>query len=451
MLAYQSIKIETYSGENVTVLSKDKLPVFFEIADQERLLPTVYSLWQAPELVPYFTTFPPVLLKLANGADLMVPGIIREGSDLRAFGRYKKDEICAVNLTSNKSAVGVGLVARSSEDMYMSGGHGIGVKMLHVFGDNLWGIEPTVIQQVPLSGPTKSIPTLTNDSDFPALGSEPPKKEEVAEKLANLEINNDQETEGNQEESENLDDVLKGIFLGSLKSNKKQLSSQLPLLVSTFYPNYVQKEMQADRSVNIKETSFKKVSTFIKKMSESGYITLKEETKGIEKIVAVNFDHPDIINFAMKKKEKSANDSSVQEGPQLLLTKMTELYVVNEPTKALFNCLAVPVGKSLDSTQVKNYIKDYVCRNKLFDNTTKHVTLDENLKVIVGAITQASTVSLENLNDIVLDRMDNTFEMRSQSKPQAKGGKKPIITITTATRSGNKKVILILKKILVAY
>lgn len=58
----------------MTVLSKDKLPVFFEIADHERLLPTVYTLWQVPELVPYFTTFPQVLLKLANGADLMVPG-----------------------------------------------------------------------------------------------------------------------------------------------------------------------------------------------------------------------------------------------------------------------------------------------------------------------------------------------------------------------------------------
>lgn len=462
--SYQAVKIITHTEQQVTVYTMDKKPMIFEL--EEKFYPTLYAVWLCSEpLVPHFTTFPNVLPKLANGADLMMPGVVKEGSDLKSFGRFNRDDVVAVNLTSNKSAVGIGFLAKNSEDMYMSGGHGVCVKMVHVFGDKLWGFEPSVTQQIPLSGPVLKAPSLDTD-EFPPLGGEPTKAgsqqvkpqpkaqvETLAKQLDNLEVAGNvspQLGDLSLVPTVNPDDILKGMFFTSLKLNKKELLGALPMLVSTFYPSYVQKQPQpdADKPITIKDTSFKKVSTFIKKMNELGVIVVKEEAKGIEKIILINFEHPDLLGFKLIKSPEAKTISNVETAAasHLLLTKMTELFVVNEATQKFFNSMGVPEGKSLDSTQIKNYVKDYVGRNKLIDGVSKGIILDDILvKMCIGKreTTAPILMNVDHVAARVLNQMDNTFEMRSQTNPQMKGGKKAIIQITTATRMGNKKVTLI--------
>ena len=411
-------------------------------------------MWLVQSFVPYFTTHAQVLPKLANGANLMMPGVVKDGSDLKSFGRFQKDQIVGVNLTSNSSAVGVGILAKDSEDMYMSGGHGICVSMLHVFGDKLWGMEQTVTQQIPIGQPVLKAPTLNSEQDFPALGSEQPKLEQfdnVHRGLENLSIVKNQPVQPeisteDADESVNPDEVLKKMFLSGIKLNKKELISSLPILVSTFFPKFVQKQPQPnpEKPVTIKETSYKKVSSFIKRMAEEGFLVVREENKGVEKITSINFDHSELVSHVPIKPEK--HEAQSETSSHLLLTKMTELYVVNETTKKLFNSLGVAEGKALDSAQIKNYVKDYVSRNKLLNNLTKDVTLDDILvEACVGQRenTNPVTMSLDKIISIVHSRMEQTFEMRSQTGPVMKGGKKPIIQITTATRMGNKKVTLV--------
>lgn len=446
--AFQAVKVITNCEEQVTIYTNEKRPMFFEFED--RLFPTVYSLWLVPSFIPYFTTHAQVLPKLANGAHLMMPGVVKEGSDLKSFGRFNKNQIVAVNLTSNSSAVGIGVLAKDSEDMYMSGGHGVCVHMLHVFGDKLWGMEQTQTQQIPLGQPVVKAPTLSNEQDFPALGSEPQKKEEpkaVQQQMESLNVNNSEGTLTDKEnESESPDILLKKMFLSGLKLNKKELVSLLPVLVSTFFPKFVMKQAQPnpDKPVTIKETSYKKVSTFVKKMAEEGFLVVREENKGVEKITSINYEHPDLLSHIPLKSEK--DDVKNEASPHLLLTKMTELFVVNDATKKLFNSVGVAEGKALDSSQIKNYIKDYVSRNKLLNSLTKVVTLDDVLVSICIGLRENDnpiTMPLEQIISIVHSRMEQTFEMRSQSGPAMKGGKKPIIQITTATRMGNKKVTLV--------
>lgn len=384
----------------------------------------------------------------------MLPGVVKEGSDLKSFGRFKRDDIVAVNLTSNTSAVGIGTLARDSDDLYMSGGQGICVKMLHVFGDKLWAMEPSMTLQIPLSGPVVKAPTLSNEQDFPALGAEPVKppvkSDEVQQQMENVSITSKKEEKLTMEVIANPDEVLKSMFLSALKLHMKEIVNSLPILVGTFYPLYVQKQVQPnpDKPITVKDTRYKKLSTFMKQMSDDGFITVREETKGVDKIISVNYDHPELLTHRPKKPDSSnqQNDNKAETTSHLLLTKMTELYVVNDATKKLFNSLAVAEGKALDSVQIKNYVKDYVGRNKLLNVLTKEVTLDDTLvEICVGKreSNEAITMSIEKITGSVLSLMDNTFEMRSQSGPQMKGGKKPIIQLTTATRSGNKKVTLV--------
>ncbi|XP_039433413.1 eukaryotic translation initiation factor 2D [Culex pipiens pallens] len=445
------VKIVTYGEQQVTVYTSEKRPIFFEV--EGKLLPTVYTLWACPELVPLFTTHPAVLPKLANGADLMIPGVVRSGNDKKSWGNYGKEAVVGVNLTSNRAAVGVGLLAHDSEDLYMCGGHGVAVRMMHVFGDKLWGMEPSVCQQVPLLGATQAVP---KEDDFPPLGGpvEPVKAvTAVAEQLeqVDLEANGDDgeasDPEPEPESQPDPDQLIRAAFLNAIKLHGKKIP--LPLLTSTFYPQYVQPELP--EGIEMKRSSYKKVGTFLKKMADDGIIQIKEEKKGVEKLVAIALDHPDVVSFFPYKLRKPEDPEAAGSGgaggdssasTPLLLTKMVEMYAVNEPTEKLFGAVGVGLGKALDETQVRNYVKDYVGRNKLMVPDVKLVNLDETLQQLCGA-SPGQQLSIPELCNIVLRTMTSTFEMRSHKGPVTKGGKRAIIHLTTATRSGNKKVTLI--------
>lgn len=45
------------------------------------------------DLLPYFTTLAGVLPKLSNGADLMLPGVIPQGTGMNVYGHYKKGQL----------------------------------------------------------------------------------------------------------------------------------------------------------------------------------------------------------------------------------------------------------------------------------------------------------------------------------------------------------------------
>lgn len=73
------VKLIAYSGQLISAYTCDRRPMFFEFSpsgDETKtvILPTVYSLWILPDLVPSFTTHAAVLPRLAGGADLMLPG-----------------------------------------------------------------------------------------------------------------------------------------------------------------------------------------------------------------------------------------------------------------------------------------------------------------------------------------------------------------------------------------
>lgn len=53
------IKLITHNEDIVNVYAVDKRPLFFETPDQV-FLPTVYTLWLIPNMLPAFTTHPAV-------------------------------------------------------------------------------------------------------------------------------------------------------------------------------------------------------------------------------------------------------------------------------------------------------------------------------------------------------------------------------------------------------
>ena len=70
-------KIETFAGDYVLLYQKSKsVTLFFELEKDKIMFPSLWTLWQYPEMMPAMTTSGAVVSRLANGADLMLPGVI---------------------------------------------------------------------------------------------------------------------------------------------------------------------------------------------------------------------------------------------------------------------------------------------------------------------------------------------------------------------------------------
>lgn len=393
---------------------------------------------------------------------MVLLGVIKQGTGYSTYGNYARDSVAAVNLTSNRSAVAVGMMAKSSADLFMSGNAGVAVNVLHVFGDKLWGLEPAVTLQVPNSGAIIKPPTM---DEFPALGEAPRAKKEapihqnseakapiasetqLETDMQNVNIsqdNGEQPTDGQEDEAdeaaesvESPDDKLKRAFLIAIKKMGKK--PPIPLLTSNFYRNHI---LEADSAIDIKKTSYKKMSKFLQDMASYNYLTVKEEPKGVEKIVAFNITHPDVVNTILNVSDGGGPQSQSSSGG-LFVTEMKELYTVGNETMKFFNIFDVKCGERIEPAQVKKYVKDYVCNNKLQDPANiRQIHVDEMLRDVCQFEESNKIVPFDVILASITDRMDHSFGMRNRNELKT-SGKQASIKMTLATRCGNKKVTLI--------
>lgn len=353
----------------------------------------------------------------------------------------------------------------------MSKNSGVCVKMLHVFGDKLWEIEPSVCLQIPKDEGTVKLPSI---DDFPALGASNKNQNKVAKSTAieiasnianekpevveynesapiNTKENDGDYTEANSTnikivhtENENNalsknseDEKLKNAFKVAIKKMGK--NPPVPILCSNFYRCHI---LNADSSINIKQTSYKKLSKFLQEMSSENFLTVKEEAKGVEKITAFNVAHPEILNFTLSASE--TEESNAASNPDnLFLTEMKELYFVNDKTIKFFNTFNVGQNEGLEAVQIKKYAKEYIRNNKLQDPTNIHLLqVDDLIKETCQLSTEVKVIHFDNLVSLITSQMDRNYAMRKKNELKV-GGKQSIIKMSLATRSGNKKVTLI--------
>lgn len=356
------------------------------------------------------------------------------------------------------------MLARSTADLYMAANQGIGVKILHVFGDKLWGLEPAVCLQVPNAGALIKPPTM---DEFPALGESTVKSNKTAHEkisneietpsestldeqaqleagLQNVDISKDGDGDSNaveqnedSESTESPDDRLKQAFLMSIKKMGKKPPT--PLLTSNFYRNHI---LEVDSDIDIKKTTYKKLSKFLQDMASYNYLTVKEEPKGVEKIVAFNITHPDVVNTILSV-TPSGGPGSKSNGDDLFVKEMKELYTVTSETKKFFNVFDIKCGEGIEPAQVKKYVKDYVCNNKLQDmGNIRQIHVDDMLREVCQFDENNKVVPFDVVLATITDLMDHSYAMRNKNELKT-GGKQATIKMTLATRCGNKKVTLV--------
>ncbi|KAF5907291.1 eukaryotic translation initiation factor 2D, partial [Clarias magur] len=462
------VKIYAHKGDAVTLYVLHRNPMFFQL--EKQLYPTVYTLWRYPDLLPAFTTWPPVIQKLTGGADLMLPGVVMSSTGLPDVNQ---GDSCAVNVVSNRAPVAVGIAAVSSREMRTSGMKGKGVNVLHTYMDQLWAFgDKTAPPVMPVTDPSVRAEADVDggesgeegSEDFSQEGeghndSETAAVESTCQNVQELSLQDgekEQETREVQGEEEDLrspqeqmDALLFQCFRHALKSKVKK--SELPLLTGTFLRKHMASCCPKGKNLDIKKSSYKKLSKFLQSMQkEHSLVRVKELSKGVDSIVEVDWKNPELCSFCVPEDweppEESSEDrescAEVYKPPEI-----TALYGVTARLEPLFQDVQKKKGAVLQATEVRSIIGDYVKRNELVHENKSYVKINPVLCDCLLDKSEYQEVEVLKWDDLfsrTLSRMQLCHQMQFPGQaPVVRKGQVEPIDISVASRGSNKKVTII--------
>ncbi|KAM8813782.1 eukaryotic translation initiation factor 2D isoform 1-T1 [Rhynchonycteris naso] len=458
------VKLYAHRGDAVTVYVSGGNPILFEL--EKNLYPTVYTLWSYPDLLPTFTTWPPVLEKLVGGADLMLPGLVVPPAGLP---QVQKGDLCAIVLVGNRAPVAIGVAAVSTSEMLTSGLKGRGFSVLHTYQDHLWrcgnkssppSIAPLVLDPPDLSeekGSVQADPTLQGDMRHLTLESEEEENgenqemcgaktlPEASEDPSVGDLNPDPTDSKTLQEQ--MDELLQRCFLHALKCRVKK--ADLPLLTSTFLGSHVFSCCPEGWQLDIKKSSYRKLSKFLQQMQQEQIIQVKELSKGVESIVAVDWRHPRITSFVIP--EPSPTSQTIQEGSReqpFHPPDIKPLYCVPASMTLLFQESGHKKGSVLEGSEIRTVIINYAKKNDLVDADNKNlVKLDPILSDCILEKSEQHTVTKlpwDSLLTRCLGKLQPAYQVTFPGQePIVKKGKICPIDITLAQRASNKKVTVV--------
>ncbi|XP_033618118.1 eukaryotic translation initiation factor 2D isoform X3 [Fukomys damarensis] len=467
------VKLYTHKGDAVTAYTSAGNPILFEL--EKNLYPTVYTLWSYPDLLPTFTTWPLVLEKLVGGADLMLPGLVVPPAGLP---RVQKGELCAIALVGNRAPVAIGVAAMSTAEMLAAGLKGRGFSVLHTYQDHLW-------QSGDKSSPPSIAPPLPDATDVSeekvqgdmrglALRGEEGNGEacrahgesslpEAPEDGSGSRGDPSQDLAEGKSLPEQMDGLLRQCFLHALKCRVRK--ADLPLLTSTLLGSHMFSCCPEGQQLDIKKSSYKKrlcargvrgpcpappqLSKFLQHMQQEEIVQVKELSRGVESVVAVDWKHPSITSFVIP--EPSPASQTVQEGGReqpYRAPDVKALYCVPASMTLLFRESGHRKGSALEASEVRATVIDYVKKNDLVDADNKNlVKLDPVLcDCILEKNEQHTVLKLpwDNLLSRCLEKLQPAYQVTFPGQePLVKKGKICPIDISLAQRTYNKKVTVV--------
>ncbi|XP_049713691.1 eukaryotic translation initiation factor 2D isoform X2 [Elephas maximus indicus] len=454
------VKLYAHKGDAVTVYVSGGNPILFEL--EKNLYPTVYTLWSYPDLLPTFTTWPPVLEKLVGGADLMLPGLVVPPAGLP---QVQKGDLCAIALVGNRAPIAIGVAAMSTAEMLTSGLKGRGFLVLHTYQDHLWksgdkssppSIAPPAEGLADLREEKDSVqadPSLQEDMRHLHLEGEAEENGELLQ-LCGEKVSEDpdvgaldQDTRGSKTLQEQMDELLQRCFLHALKSRVRK--ADLPLLASTFLGSHMFSCCPEGQQLDIKKSSYKKLSKFLQQMQQERVIQVKELSRGVESIVAVDWKHPRITSFITP--EPSQTSQTIQEGSREQPYHPPDikfLYCVPAGMTLLFQESGHKKGSFLKGSEVRTAIINYAKKNDLVDADNKNlVKLDPVLcDCILEKNEQHTVLKLpwDSLLTRCLEKLQPAYQVTFPGQePIVKKGKICPIDIILAQRASNKKVTIV--------
>ncbi|XP_051124047.1 uncharacterized protein LOC127246621 [Andrographis paniculata] len=488
------ITVSKYPNRILVYALEGDCPMFYDIDGRgSELFPTVFALWKVPHLLPAF------LLKGAEvsrfvlgGADLMFPGIQIHAESLPSFSA---GEPWTVKVPGNPAPIAVGTTTMSSTEALKAGLRGKALKIGHYYHDSLWELAEKCcvpnagfLQDIVLEDPALSSPVKTSDScdddslvkltnviehmpeasttdgastipDYADM-EDPIVMNGVSEQITTAMVDLKFEESGlcvgsslseqHPLSVEDMDMLLDKCLLQALHTTVKD--KDLPIPGSILWSSHVLPCRPSGITLDIKKSSYKKLSKWLQSKSVTGVISVKEDKHKKEvSLVAVNRNHSDYLSFKPEKKkvdkhEQSAT-SAASEGQPHKLFDVVELYKPNVHVNSIFSAIGADTGKLYNASEASQVVFGYIEKEKLAKQAEKSVViLDATLcdALFKGTIKKGGMYPTEihkkDIGPIFVSRMQaHHVVTRGSDTVVRKGSLKPL-QIVTERRQGNKKV-----------
>ncbi|CAD0113094.1 unnamed protein product [Aureobasidium uvarum] len=465
-----TVYVGAYPGDDARVL-------WFKIED--RMYPTVYTLWKQPGIVPLLHTPGFVVQKLQGGADLMTPGLANGPPFHPKATKGAVVAIASLEQPSVPVAVGACLIDVSSLGA-VQGSRGHAVQTMHWSGDEIWSYSNS--NKPGLNAPESIEGWLATKDD----------EGKLAEQAADLNIDEDEEEQGGvnldkspsdqPDPSEGLgedapadgeiDDAFRKAFIYGVYHYKETNSGQpnfgleYPLTQSFVMSNLVQPFLPAHtpeqaNSLQIKKSSYKNIKKFIKSLDKAKIVKTKERDQHETVILDIDFNDAAIADFkpypagtslgrgAKATVEIDTADSSI--GQKL---EKQQYYKLKDRLLPLFESADASSQSLFTASEIKPIITAYIESENLVNPKNKRlVTLNPTL---ANAVFDGSTpldkevlakgsVPRDALTERILQACTPHYAIARTSSsstptPKPKSGAAPKIKVTLETRSGNKTV-----------
>ncbi|KAG5358179.1 Translation machinery-associated protein 64 [Yarrowia sp. B02] len=488
----RTCKFEAHTGEKgIMYIDLDGAPLWFTIRSAkdktDLMIPTVFTLWKAPYLLPRIATWKPVLAKLMGGADLMLPGTVPPFPQ-----NARKGSLVAVVDAENPTVpLGVGqCILPLFEIEVVRGRTGKAVLMDTVVEDEIFHLGKHEVQvpadlsdlmEIPYEEPKTEAETEQpeiavkieeedpNDR-FSREGTPGPEDiRQIAEKLEETNLDKPEETkpeettEDTKEPSETPDqpetslttDDIDHAFKRALMQSLYKISKapiDLPIPSSTFMSEYVLNNLPIYHpNVNIKKTSWKKASKFLKTMEKEKLMKVKEKGGDVSIISLAGSENEAVARFepfkvAKKPADKKA-DSSDSASSETTLT-VTQFWKPKSAAGDFFKAMGQPMSAYYQGPQLTKLIQEYIAKEKIADpKKPKNVVIDYTLRASLGGVGQQTSVPRANLTQMLQLNCQpfHTVSKDGEDPTQVslQKGLPPSITVTQEKRNRNKMATVI--------
>ncbi|KAL8791239.1 MAG: hypothetical protein Q9213_000196 [Squamulea squamosa] len=396
---------------------------------EDRLIPTVYTLWMNPGLVPLLHTPDVVLQKLRGGADLMTPGLARGPPFPPKATKGSIVAIASLERPSVPAVVGVCEIDIASLQE-VRGVKGHAVRGEHWDGDEIWawnqaggggGKAPDEIEgwdtDGVIDGLEQRLDDITvNDSDdaqneggvlipptVAQTGKEKDRDDAVEGEDAEP-FNRADTKERELSTKAEIDDIFWRALLYGLHHQRNTNGSDphhglnFPVNQSALISNLVLPFLPITTpsqaaTLNIKKTSWKNAKKFIKAFDKAQLLKSKDRDGGECVVIDVDFDDPaitDFVPYKLPRKETNSTELGGEGGGKAItagippsdssigqkLNKI-DLYKPKEQLAPVFAASEASLHALYLPTELRPIIQLYIeTQNLILDTNKRLVKLD---------------------------------------------------------------------------
>ncbi|KAL0571249.1 hypothetical protein V5O48_010719 [Marasmius crinis-equi] len=500
-----SVKFSTHLNElGVAYLAPDGDPLWFTIgkgSDNSDLIPTVYTLWKSPKLLPFLSTPKAVIPILVGGADLMIPGVVHHTPDLKegqlvSVCKYERHE----GVPTLSPPLAVGRMAVSS-DQLAGDEKGKAVLVLQTWKDHLWAMGSK-------ADPPEDVAIQTTETTEDAEGEDEKPAEQPAEVTDVTNALEDLSTNDSPPAYTYTPDEISALLHKSLLQALSTSLSQLPpsafpipstqfntshiLPARPNFPSLVLLPQSASASeadpreididphtITIKSSTHKSLTSFLKSADKAGLISTKAPSKSSNTtdllITSVNTKHPDVqahktyvtlgeVEAKKAKREEKEKEREKERERERGELDVRELVKPHGASVGVFESMGQSVSDLYTIPQVRELLNAYIASKDLVNkNERAYVNLNEVLLACVsqgkgknknkkgsGAGTEGNEAEAEfmrrdELSKKVVEKMQSWYAVGEGEGKEVvpKKGQLKAIDVTTKIRQGRKACTLI--------